>query len=165
MLKAIRNFFNGLAFGITETIPGVSGGTIALILGFYFELIETINHFTENFKKRLQFLIPLIIGVVSGILLFSSLINFLLMYFSFPTMLFFIGLISGIIPHIYARARVKNNDETQEVKKTISEKEINTRKILLPTFPIIIFRFPKQYLRFPAAASGTTGQCWHRNLQ
>jgi len=132
MLKAIRNFFNGLAFGITETIPGVSGGTIALILGFYFELIETINHFTENFKKRLQFLIPLIIGVVSGILLFSSLINFLLMYFSFPTMLFFIGLISGIIPHIYARARVKNNDETQEVKK------IKFTEILLIIIPFII---------------------------
>jgi len=105
MLKVIRNFFNGLAFGITETIPGVSGGTIAIILGFYFELIETINHFTDNIRKRLRFLAPLIIGIAAGIVLFSSIINFLLANFSFPTMLFFIGLIAGIIPHIYSKAR------------------------------------------------------------
>ena len=105
MLKTIRNFFNGLAFGITETIPGVSGGTIAIILGFYFELIEAINHFTDNVRKRLEFLLPLILGVAAGILLFSSIINFLLANYSFPTMLFFIGLIVGIIPHIFIRAR------------------------------------------------------------
>ena len=105
MLKVIRNFFNGLAFGITETIPGVSGGTIAIILGFYFELIETINHFTDNIRKRLRFLAPLIIGIAAGIVLFSSIINFLLANYSFPTMLFFIGLIAGIIPHIYSKAR------------------------------------------------------------
>jgi putative membrane protein len=105
MLKVIRDFFNGLAFGITIPFPGVSGGTIALILGFYFELIETINHFTEDLPKRLKFLIPLIIGTVAGILLFSSVINFLMVRYSFPTMLFFIGLITGIIPHIYSQAR------------------------------------------------------------
>ncbi|MCL2679240.1 MAG: DUF368 domain-containing protein [Dehalococcoidia bacterium] len=105
MKKTIRDFFNGLAFGITETVPGVSGGTIALILGFYFELIETINHFSENIKKRLKFLIPLVLGIAVGILLFSSLINFLLANYSFPTMLFFIGLIAGIIPHIYAKVK------------------------------------------------------------
>src|SRR5215510_6520550 len=100
MLKLVRNFLNGLAFGITETIPGVSAGTIAIILGFYFELIETVNHFTENIPKRLKFILPLVLGIIAGILLFSSIINYLLGNYSFPTMLFFIGLISGIIPHI-----------------------------------------------------------------
>ena len=108
MLKVIRNFFNGLAFGITETIPGVSGGTIAIILGFYFELIHAINHFVEDLRKNLHFLIPLVLGAIIGILLFSSIINFLLAQYSFPTMLFFIGLIVGIIPHIYAKAREKD---------------------------------------------------------
>jgi putative membrane protein len=108
MLKVIRNFLNGLAFGITETIPGVSGGTIAIILGFYFELIETINHFAENLRKSLQFMIPLVLGIATGILLFSSLIHFLLADYSFPTMLFFIGLIVGIIPHIFLKVKEKD---------------------------------------------------------
>jgi putative membrane protein len=96
---------NGLAFGITETIPGVSGGTIAIILGFYNELIETINHFTENYKRYLKFLIPILLGAASGILLFSSIINYLLTNHSFPTMLFFIGLITGIIPLIFSKVK------------------------------------------------------------
>ncbi|MDR0316320.1 MAG: DUF368 domain-containing protein [Treponema sp.] len=105
MYKVIRSFLNGLAFGITETIPGVSGGTIAIILGFYFELIEAINHFTENLRKNLQFMLPLVLGIATGILLFSSLIHFLLAHYSFPTMLFFIGLIVGIIPHIFLKIK------------------------------------------------------------
>jgi putative membrane protein len=105
MFAFIRNFLNGLAFGITETIPGVSGGTIAIILGFYSELIETINHFFRDYKKYLKFLIPVILGAVSGILLFSSIIHYLLTYHSFPTMLFFIGLITGIIPLIFNKVK------------------------------------------------------------
>ena len=105
MLKIIRNFLNGLAFGITETIPGVSGGTIAIILGFYFELIEAINHFTENTRKYLKLLAPLALGMIAGIVLFSSVINFLLTNYSFPTMLFFIGLITGIIPPIFNKVK------------------------------------------------------------
>jgi len=112
MLKVIRNFFYGLAFGIIETIPGVSGGTIAIILGYYFELIEVINHFTENLKKNLQFLVPLVIGIVTGILVFSSIVSYLLVHYSFPTMLFFIGLVTGIIPHIFSKVR----DDGQSLK-------------------------------------------------
>jgi len=117
MLILLRNFLNGLAVGITEIIPGVSGGTIAIILGFYFELIETINHFTENLKKNLQFAIPLVLGMLTGIVLFSSLIHFLLNNYSFPTMLFFIGLITGIIPHIYSK--VKEPDRRFEIKELL----------------------------------------------
>ena len=105
MLKHIRNFFNGMVFGVTEIIPGVSGGTIAVLLGFYGELIEAINHFTQNYKKHLKFLLPLVLGMVSGILLFSSLIHYLLTNHSFPTMLFFIGLIAGLIPLVYAKVK------------------------------------------------------------
>ena len=105
MFAFIRNFLNGLAFGITETIPGVSGGTIAIILGFYGELIETINHFTEDCKKYLKFIIPILLGTASGILLFSSIIHYLLTNHSFPTMLFFIGLITGIIPLIFLKVK------------------------------------------------------------
>jgi putative membrane protein len=105
MFALIRNFLNGLAFGITETIPGVSGGTIAIVLGFYFDLIEAINHFTEDIRKYLKFAIPLILGLVTGLLLFSSLIHYLLTYYSFPTMLFFIGLIMGIIPIIFSKVK------------------------------------------------------------
>lgn len=99
----IRNFFNGIAIGIVEIIPGVSAGTIAILLGFYDKLIKSINHFTEDYKKHLKFFIPLGFGVIAGLLMFSSLITYLLTNYSFPTMTFFMGLIVGLIPIIYCK--------------------------------------------------------------
>jgi len=101
MVKKIKDFINGLAFGITQIVPGVSGGTIAIIMGFYYELIEAINHFTEDYRKYLKFILPFLLGTIVGIVTFSSVINYLLINYSFPTMSFFIGLIVGIIPPIY----------------------------------------------------------------
>ena len=105
MIKKIRDFFNGLAFGITQIVPGVSGGTIAIILGFYYELIEAVNHFTEDWRKYLRFVLPFLLGTAVGIVTFSSIINYLLTNHSFPTMSFFIGLIVGIIPPIYFKVK------------------------------------------------------------
>ena len=100
MLKIIRNFINGLVFGIIQVVPGISGGTIALVLGFYFDLLNVINNFFGNFKKNLVFIIPLIAGTITGLILFSSIIIYLLTHYSFPTMFFFMGLIAGTIPLI-----------------------------------------------------------------
>jgi putative membrane protein len=105
MRRYIRNFFNGVAFGITETVPGVSGGTIAIILGYYDELIKAINNFRKTPRESLKLLIPLIIGVAAGLISFSSLVGYLLANQSFPTMLFFVGLIVGIIPLIWLKVR------------------------------------------------------------
>ena len=104
MRKIIRDFFNGLVFGATHIIPGISGGTVAVVLGFYFELIKVINHFFKNLRKNLMFAIPLFTGFITGLIIFSSIILSLLTNYSFPTMLFFIGLIAGIVPHVYSRA-------------------------------------------------------------
>ena len=106
MTKHLKNFLNGFAFGVTQIVPGVSGGTIAIMLGFYDELIEAINHFTEDWRKYLKYLIPLLIGVAAGIISFGSIIDYLLIHYSLPTMLFFIGLIVGIIPLIYLKVKV-----------------------------------------------------------
>ena len=128
MIKIVRNFLNGIAFGITETVPGVSGGTIAIVLGFYDELIEAANHFTEDYRKYLKLIIPFFIGVASGLITFSSIINYLLTNFSFPTMAFFIGLVVGIIPHIYAKVK--------EPGRFFTAKE--TALILLPMLTLMI---------------------------
>jgi len=92
-----------MAFGITETVPGVSGGTIAVIMGFYDELVKAVNHFKKNKKESLKFLIPLFFGIIAGFVAFGSLVTYLLTVYSFPTMLFFMGLIAGIIPLIYLK--------------------------------------------------------------
>lgn len=103
-IKILRIFTNGAAFGITMIFPGLSGGTLAIILGFYEELIESVNGFTKNFRKYIKFLLTFGFGAVVGLILFASVIQIMLERFSLPMMLFFIGLIIGVIPGIYRQA-------------------------------------------------------------
>lgn len=88
----------GFIFGIANIIPGVSGGTMALTMGIYEELISSISHFFEKPKKSIIFLLPFAIGAALSILLMSKLISFSLDKFPFPTTIFFTGLIIGGIP-------------------------------------------------------------------
>ena len=98
MKETIYLMIKGFILGVANVIPGVSGGTLAITMGIYEDLIGAISHFFKNLKKNLQFLIPLGIGMVLSILLMSKLISFSLEKFPFPTTLFFIGLIIGGIP-------------------------------------------------------------------
>ena len=45
-----RTFSHGLLMGIADSVPGVSGGTIALIIGIYYKLIESLTVFLNFFK-------------------------------------------------------------------------------------------------------------------
>ena len=88
----------GFLLGIANIIPGVSGGTLAITLGIYNDLIGAISHFFKNLKKNLGLLIPLGIGMVAALLLGSKVVTYCLDKFTLPTTLFFIGLIVGGIP-------------------------------------------------------------------
>ena len=105
MKQTIKLIIKGFLLGIANIIPGVSGGTLAITMGIYEDLIGAISHFFKNFKKNIQFLLPLGIGIVISVLLMSKLISFCLDKFPFPTTLFFIGLIIGGIPLISKKVK------------------------------------------------------------
>ena len=107
MIKMLINFFKGLVFGIIQVVPGISSGTIALVLGFYFDLLNVINNFFGNIKKNLVFVIPLVAGMITGLIIFSSIIIYLLANHSFATMFFFMGLIAGSIPLVFFKVYEK----------------------------------------------------------
>ena len=105
MLKHIRNFVNGAVYGIILIIPGVSATIFAIIMGFYDELIYTMNHFREDYRKNIRYFLIFLFGVAVGAVAFSSLILYLLTNFTFPTMLLFLGLLLGIVPLIYSKTK------------------------------------------------------------
>ncbi|MBE6878121.1 MAG: DUF368 domain-containing protein [Ruminococcaceae bacterium] len=109
-------FLKGIIFGVANVIPGVSGGTIAVVLHIFDRLIEAINHFTKDIKKHIMFLAPLGIGALAGILVFSMLIDYTLTNYSLPTCGFFAGLVAGSIPLIYGMAKSKQPKNTSKAK-------------------------------------------------
>ncbi len=97
-MKYIILILKGFLFGIANLIPGVSGGTMAVITGVYEEFLESINHFLHNFKRSILFLLPYGIGIILAILLGSKLIAKCLEVIPIPTMSLFVGFIAGGIP-------------------------------------------------------------------
>ena len=53
MKQRIGLFFKGVAMGAADIVPGVSGGTIALITGIYEELIESIKNINLSLFQTL----------------------------------------------------------------------------------------------------------------
>jgi putative membrane protein len=106
------NLIKGLFIGLANIIPGVSGGSFALILGIYTRLIDAISNlnlkifipsrFREEFKKADGlFLIQIIAGAIIAIAALARLMDYLLKYRPAPTLSFFAGLIiaSVLIPY------------------------------------------------------------------
>lgn len=105
--KYLRLFFTGFTMGAADIVPGVSGGTIAFILGVYEELIDSIKTLSGDFLRLLikgkikeaffvipfGFLVPLAIGLVTAVLSLTGVLSHLLD--TQPVMLwsFFFGLV------------------------------------------------------------------------
>lgn len=100
------NFFKGIAISVATMVPGVSGGTMAIILDVYDDLIHAIGSFFEDWKKHSKLLLQLALGGVVGLLTFSRLIENALNKFPVLMAFFFIGVIVGGIPTLYKKAVV-----------------------------------------------------------
>lgn len=94
----------GIAIGIANAVPGVSGGTIAVVAKIYDRLLEAITPNIKKLIKNIPFLLPVGIGMGIGILAAARLFGFLFEEYNVPTQLFFIGVIIGSMPMIYKQS-------------------------------------------------------------
>ncbi len=65
MKEFILNILRGIVIGISNVIPGVSGGTMMVSMGIYDRLILVLTHFVKRFKEAVALLVPIGIGTVS----------------------------------------------------------------------------------------------------
>ena len=100
-METIKLFAIGIILGVANVIPGVSGGTMAVVFGIYNRLIDLISLNVKKIFSQWKFILPLGAGLVTGVLLFSKIITFLFNKFPIQTNWFFIGIILGSIPMIF----------------------------------------------------------------
>lgn len=100
-----KNFIYGVVIGAAMLIPGVSGGTTAIILGIYDRLVAAVASFFKDIKKNFIFLIAVALGGVAGILLFSKLLLRLVELWEVPMLFLFIGATSGSFPLLVRKSR------------------------------------------------------------
>ncbi len=102
----MKSFLKGIVVGLGAIAPGLSGSVLLVIFGLYQKTITAISTIFKDFRNNMRFLIPLAAGIGIGIVLFSKLVDYLLITFEMQTRFAFLGLILGSIPLFY-----------QEVKK------------------------------------------------
>ena len=125
-MDLLKIFLRGFLMGASDIMPGISGGTIALITGIYDKLIASISNIKllflkpllkadlKGFKDQLfeevdfEFFIPLGLGVVLAMVLMAGVINFLLGSYAGYTYSFFAGLILASIYILYKQLDALN---------------------------------------------------------
>ena len=105
--KYLLLYFKGLGIGIADSVPGISGGTIAFITGIYEELINSLRSFTpKNLKLfftgkfkafwnavNANFLLVVALGIGTGLITLAKIVLDMLDTYPVPTWSFFFGLI------------------------------------------------------------------------
>lgn len=102
-MNYFKTVIHGLLIGVANAIPGVSGGTMAVILNIYDKIMYAFS--PKNLKENLKFLIPLGAGAVLGVFLLSNVIVVAMDNYPMVLNFCFIGLVLGSLPAIYNRAK------------------------------------------------------------
>jgi len=107
-VKYIKNFLKGIVIGVSTLVPGVSGGTMAIILGIYDKIIHSISNFFKDIKNNTIFLGVVGVGGLIGIFAFSNIIDYGLKNFRFIMIFLFLGIIVGGMPVLFKKAEIKS---------------------------------------------------------
>ena len=73
----IIQVFKGILIGAGAILPGISSGVLCVTLGIYEKLINSILGFFSNVKENAKFLLPIVTGVIIGVVIFGNLLKFL----------------------------------------------------------------------------------------
>lgn len=106
-MKSIFSILKGMVMGVANIIPGVSGGTMAVSMGIYDDIISAVTHLFKDFKKSVLTLLPYFVGMGLAIVGLSYAIDFFLHNYNLQTNFLFIGLILGGLPVILSRFKGK----------------------------------------------------------
>ena len=101
----VKEFFKnlgcGAVIGVAVIIPGVSGGTLAVLLNIYDKLIAAVSNLRRDFKNSIKFLLPIALGMVIAFAAMYFPLQFALEYAPLPTVLLFVGLMLGSFPKLF----------------------------------------------------------------
>lgn len=130
----IRTFITGILAGIANVIPGVSGGSILVMMNVYARVMDIVANFTKKSKQEkindIKFLAILAFGLIFGIIVFAKLMEYLLANFYNITMWWFLALIVFSFPNI--RKTELKNQKTNWILFFIAAIPIAVLGLLVP---------------------------------
>jgi len=165
----IKNILTGILVGCANIIPGLSGGTIMVLLGMFDKITTSIsnvfsfkNGIFKGKKEDILFLLQVTFGIIVGIIGFAKIIEFLFMYMPIQTMYFFVGLILFSLPSL-----IKSEIPNTKINKSfliiglliigiISFLAPNTTETVITNFPTLTLPFSLYMILLGIIAGATT---------
>ena len=105
--KSILLWLKGVVIGAAMLLPGLSGGTTAILLGIYDSMISAVSSFRKAPKKNLIFLATVVLGGGVGILVFAKPLLYLTEQWQFPMTYLFMGLVLGGVPVLWREGNIR----------------------------------------------------------
>lgn len=103
----VETAFKGFLVGGTMLVPGVSGGSMAILMGIYDRLIGAVASFGKAKKENFLFLLTFSAGAAAGMLLFARPLEKLLEAYPAPVACFFLGAAAGGVPVICRKGQLR----------------------------------------------------------
>ncbi len=100
----VLRYVKGILVGSGFILPGVSGGALAAVFGVYERIITFLAHITRDFKRNALYLLPLGLGVLTGVFLFSFVVSFFVGAYETQILWLFVGCIAGTVPALWKQA-------------------------------------------------------------
>ncbi|MGT2744171.1 DUF368 domain-containing protein [Streptococcus phocae subsp. phocae] len=115
MVSFFTRIIKGMIIAFGFILPGVSGGVLAAILGIYERMIAFLAHLREDFVANVLFFLPVGIGGILGIALFSYPVEYLLNHFQVVVLWGFAGAIIGTIPSLMKESTKHSTRDTKDL--------------------------------------------------
>ena len=97
----VKDGLTGMAIGTAIIVPGISGGTIALVFGAFKRIVDAVdNLFTKKFWQSLLILLPFLVGSIIAVAALVYPFQLAFKYCLFSIVCLFAGFILGSIPNI-----------------------------------------------------------------
>lgn len=103
-MEHVVNVLKGIVIGIANAIPGVSGGTMMVIMKVFDRLLGAVSLNLKKLKENFWFLLTIVIGMGIGVILSSKVLSICFEKFYVQTQFFFMGVVLGSLPMIYKEA-------------------------------------------------------------
>ena len=116
----VKDGLTGMAIGTAIIVPGVSGGTIALVFGAFKRIVDAVdNLFTKRFWRTLLILLPFLLGSIVAVAALVFPFQLAFKYCLFSIVCLFAGFILGSIPGITDELKEKEPTKANIVQLTV----------------------------------------------
>ena len=138
-------------------IPGISGSVLAISMGVYDKIIKAFSCFFKSPKKHFLFLVQIMIGIFTSIIIGTKIIHYLINHFYTITMFTILGFIIGTIPSLIRKVEYNKKNIMISIISFLLTFALNYFKIniTINISTIIIFGIIESFTSIVPGISGT----------